>query len=60
MSLSSLAYRIMTALRKVFDAEYAAEIGPVSAPGAAWREREPTLIRYTLNRNSTTSPSAIT
>ncbi len=33
VSRSSLAYWMVTALRNVFDGAYAAEIGPVSAPG---------------------------
>jgi DNA-binding transcriptional LysR family regulator len=65
VSCSSLAYWMVTALRKVFDAEYAAEIGPVSAPGVVCRVREPTLldmftIRGDAERRSSGSIALVT
>src|ERR1700729_2437203 len=41
---SSLAYWMVTALRKVFDGAYAAEIGPDSEPRVVCRVREPSLL----------------
>lgn len=44
VSLSSLAYWTVTALRKVFDAKYAVGTGPMSMPGVVCRVSEPTLL----------------
>src|SRR3954463_7113339 len=62
---SSLAYWTVTALRKDFDGAYAAEIGPVSAPGVLCRVREPTLldmftIRGDAERRSSGSIALVT
>src|SRR3954470_14801728 len=65
VSRSSLAYWTVTALRNVFDGAYAAEIGPVSAPGVVCRVREPTpldmfTIRGDAERRSSGSIALVT
>ena len=66
MSRSSLAYWTVTALRNVFDGEYAAEIGPVSLAGRrVCRVSEPTLldmftIRGDAERRSSGSIALVT
>src|ERR1700722_15792609 len=65
VSASSLTYWTVTALRNVFDGEYAAEIGPVSAPGVLCRVSEPTLldmftIRGDAERRSSGSIALVT